>query len=398
MQNLKPGQCVGCARLIPDSVISFPMDCERHIVCERCMNSRKITSFVCPTQFCSSSSSSGGGGAGNTSTPPQQESSSSSQGEQKTILQARMEARYNEPLKPLSMRQSAVAAACASVLNTIGSLVDRNKPDSKSRDPRVLLDQRIPLTKLVKEHGFHITELINDHGITINDFFERGYTMSHLCDAFSARLNHKDGLAVLYALGISVDHFTMVPQYVQETVMRERLGYDPSWLLKFGYRFEPNKHTLAQLVGLGLTMPMVMDAGMRTKSQWEYLKRTSGATRNDVAKFGCTPQLEAELLLDLPLDQQQQQQYYGQQQQGAPVVANNNNSTWIAGPMLQQQQPYQENPPFAGPVVVRAIDPRSYREEEEVHENAKSSSGVPRLRTPAEIQKQSAPRLVVLKK
>jgi hypothetical protein len=295
-----------------------------------------------------------------------------------SIMQARMKARYNEPLKPLSVRQNVVAAVCASALETIGRLVDRNKPDTQSRDPRVLLDQRIPLTQLVNVHGMDITELINDHGINLNDFFERGYTMTHMCDAFSSRLNKKDGLAVLYALGMSVDHFTMVPQYTQEEVMREKLGYDPSWLLKFGYRFDPNKHTLTQLVGLGLTMPMVMNAGLRTKSQWEHLKRT-GASRNELAKFGCTPQLEAELLLDMPVNQQQR--------------------SWIASPepiSVQQQQQHEESTPLAAVMSVRAIDPRSYREEEE--HSAKRNDGVPRLRTAAEIQKQTAPRLVVLRK
>ena len=294
-----------------------------------------------------------------------------------------MKARYNEPLKPLSIRQNAVAAVCASVLETIGNLVDRNKPDTQSRNPRVLLDQRIPLTQLVNEHGMDITELINDHGITINDFFERGYTMSHMCDAFSSRLNKKDGLAALYALGMSVDHFTVVPQYVQEPVMREKLGYEPSWLLKFGYRFDPNKHTLTQLVGLGLTMPLVMNAGLRTRSQWEYLKRTpGGASRNDLAKFGCTPQLEAELLLDLPLEQHPQPQR-------VPV----NNNTWIAPEPVAQQE--KDSTPV---VSVRPIDPSSYREQEQDYGTKKNNGGVPRLRTAAEIQKQTAPRLVVLKK
>lgn len=364
MQNeLKPGQCVGCSRLIPDTMISFPMECERHIACERCLNSRRITSFACPTQFCSVGGSPG--------VLKQKEEPQAAAPAEMSIMQARMKARYNEPLKPLSVRQNVVAAACASALETIGRLVDRNKPDTQSRDPRVLLDQRIPLTQLVNVHGMDITELINDHGINVNDFFERGYTMTHMCDAFSSRLNKKDGLAALYALGMSVDHFTMVPQYTQETVMRERLGYDPSWLLKFGYRFDPNKHTLGQLVGLGLTMPMVMNAGLRTKSQWEHLKRT-GASRNELEKFGCTPQLEAELLLDMPMEQQR---------------------AWIAAPEPIAVQ--QDATPAV--VVVRPIDPRSYRKEEEEH-SAKRNNGVPRLRTAAEIQKHTAPRLVVLRK
>ena len=136
-------------------------------------------------------------------------------------------------------------------------------------------------------------------------------------------------------------------------------------------------------MGLGLTMPLVMDAGLRTKSQWEYLKRTpgGGVSRNELAKFGCTPQLEAELLLDLPLQQQQPQQ-----QQRIP-------NSWIAvEPVAQDVTP--------STVAVRAIDPRSYSEQQEDYNEKKgsSSSGVPRLRTPAEIQKQTAPRLVVLRK
>jgi hypothetical protein len=115
------------------------------------MNSRRIASFACPTQFCS---------GGNAPGAQKQEEEVEPQAEM-SILQARMKARYNEPLKPLSIRQNAVAAVCASVLERIGNLVDRNKPDTQSRDPRVLLDQRIPLTQLVNVHGMDITELIN---------------------------------------------------------------------------------------------------------------------------------------------------------------------------------------------------------------------------------------------
>lgn len=296
---------------------------------------------------------------------------------EKSILLARMQSRYKEPLKALSTRQNAVAAACASVLDKIGSLVDRNKPDTQSRDPRVLLDQRVPLTKLVQEHGLDITELINDHGLNINDFFSRGYSMSHMCDAFASRLNRDEGRAVLYALGMSVDHFTMVPQYVQQDLMRERLGYEPSWLLDFGYHFDPNKHTLTQLVGLGLTMPMVMDAGLRTRSQWEYLK--ANGSGSELVKFGCTAALENELLLDIPIQQQR---------------VNYSIPSTIGVPAYATQGP----PPPASSsniVVARAVDPRAFEPEPEPEVGR---SNVPRLRTPAEIQRQSAARLVVLRK
>jgi len=377
---MEPGQCAGCMRRIPDTVISFEMACNRHIACERCMqsNTRNVANFMCPVDVCA--------GKGHPQ-PPQSHHQEQNASENvvpspsdSAIKLAKMQSRMNEPLHPLSTQRSGATAFFAGVLDKIGSLADRNKPDTQARNPFVLLDQRIPLTELVTEHGMDITELINDHGLNVNDFFLRGYTMAHMCEAFGSRMNKKDGLRVLCALGMSPDHFAKVPQYVQEPVLREKLGYEPSWLLSLGYAFEPNKDTLPQLLQLGMSMPLVMKAGLRTKSQWEFLKNTA-ITPQQIAQFGWNKQLDAQLLLDLPL----------------------NNNVHQAPQYVQQQMNYVDvappttitNEARSDVHVVAAIDPRTHPH---VQVQPSVRNTVPRLRSPGEVVNRQQPVLVVMRK
>jgi transposase len=174
----------------------------------------------------------------------------------------------------------------------------------------------VPLKEIVERHGYDITELINDHGITINDFLRNGYALGEMCDAFSSRMNEREGMDVLYYLGVAAEHIRLMPM---ET-LRSRLGYRPEMLEILGYRFAPSgAWTIADMIGVGLTMPLVIKAGMQTAADWERLKAASApVTLQMLQAFGVTPELEASLVTraDLPsavaVQQQQQPVYHSE--------------------------------------------------------------------------------------
>jgi hypothetical protein len=107
-------------------------------------------------------------------------------------LRAISAARVGEPLNPPS--SGGLRKLAGGVMRYVSKLIDSNKPDKEaSGDPFTLLQARIPLRDLVGKHGYDITELINDHGVTVNDFFRSGYTLGEMCDAFSSRMNPREG-------------------------------------------------------------------------------------------------------------------------------------------------------------------------------------------------------------
>jgi hypothetical protein len=188
--------------------------------------------------------------------------------------------------------------------------MDASKPDKESGDPFVLLASRIPLRELVNKHGFDITELINDHGVTINDFFRSGYTLGEMCDAFSSRMNQREGMDVLYYLGVAAEHIRALPQLMPVEVLRDKLGYKPEMLQTLGFSYEEaaNVWTIPDMIRVGLTMPLVMKAGLCTRSGWDRLKATA-STHLQLLAFGATPDVEAILdMVSPPAVAQQQQQ------------------------------------------------------------------------------------------
>jgi hypothetical protein len=52
-----------------------------------------------------------------------------------------------------------------------------------------------------------------------------------MIQSFSSRMNKKDGLNVLSALGIQAEHFRCVPELVSADVMKSAIGYKPSDLI-----------------------------------------------------------------------------------------------------------------------------------------------------------------------
>lgn len=201
-------------------------------------------------------------------------------------------ARRTEPLKPYEPSVGWVE----SMIKVAGRVAEASIPDDESSDPEVLLDAGVPLKTLVQKHGFDITELINDHGITIAHFFRNGYTIGEMCEAFGSRMNPAEGMSVLYYLGMTDQFLTDMPSQCQLPVMRAKLGLTVDGLIKhLDYKFVPGRWTLPQMLEVGLTMPVVMKQGMRTKEEWTQLRETARNT-SDLLQFGVTPLLEAQLV------------------------------------------------------------------------------------------------------
>lgn len=216
--------------------------------------------------------------------------------------------RIREPLVPF--RPGKVGQFIGGVMRTVSKISSASVPDHDSNDPFTLLKARVPLADVVNKRGFDITELINDYGVTINDFFGNGYAMSEMCDAFSSRMNSTEGMDVLYHLGISAEHFRLLPQYVQVDVLRKKLGYEARMLPQLGYTFTAGAWTLPQMLSVGLTMPLVTQCGLQFRNDWEQLK--AGATPEQLHQFGWCKPLE-DALIDgvipsIPSYPQQQQQ------------------------------------------------------------------------------------------
>ena len=207
-------------------------------------------------------------------------------------------ARSKEPLVPYD--PSPVQGWFAGVLRVAGRLGEASIPDEESEDPVALLDAKVPLQTIRHKHGFDITELIKDYGVTIADFFRNGYKIGEMCDAFGSRMNREEGMRVLYCLGMTDEYISARPEQSQVTVMKERLGFNVEALLRdLEYKFVPGRWTLPQMIEVGLTMPVVIKAGLQTVTEWMQLASTAESEEDYVA-FGVTPELELSLTDDRP--------------------------------------------------------------------------------------------------
>lgn len=191
--------------------------------------------------------------------------------------------RAREPLCPPN--PGFLGKMLGGVRKAVTLVSESSKPDWESNDPFKLLRARVPLRDLVNVHGYDITELINDHGVTINDFFENGYKLGDMCDAFSSRMNRKEGLDVLYFLRIDAEHFRQCPDMVQVPVIKQKLGYVGAALRNYGFAFHPGPDmwTLPQMLEAGMTFSDAVAAGMTRKSDWARVRATG--TPQQIAMF-----------------------------------------------------------------------------------------------------------------
>ena len=247
-----------------------------------------------------------------------------------------------EPLVP--RQHGPVSSFIGTILSSVSQLVAASAPVEESNDPFVLLRARVPLTRvMVEKHAIGIAELINDHGVTINDFFGNGYTIGDMCDAFPTRMNTETGLDVLGSLGMHEEHFRRLPQLSQIGLVRDRLGYVPADMVRrFGYQYaNPSSGgwTLSELVSVGLDMPLVMEAGLVRRNQWEELKQTG--TPAELALFGATPALVSSLAAPVvdppPAAAASMQAPVQQQPVWSPVMAPQKVAHVIVGLPMQQQ-------------------------------------------------------------
>ncbi len=309
----------------------------------------------------------------------------------------------SEPLIP--KQRGPVSAFVGAVLSSVSQMVAASAPVEESTDPFVLLKAQVPLTSImVGKHAIGIAELINDHGVTINDFFANGYTIGDMCDAFPTRMNPQggSGLDVLSNLGMHEEHFRRFPQLSQIGIVRDRLGYVPADMVRrFGYQYanpSAGGWTLSELVSVGLTMPLVIEAGLTHRNQWEELKQTGTAA--ELALFGAAPSLIAALTVAAQQQPQPQQQTLVpavqplQQQQPVmnvwPVMVPHNqlfSAVQLTVPVQQQPPPQQQlNVPVhvAEPVI---IPPQILAQATAVQQQQAMNRGprlVPRRATPAQ--------------
>lgn len=241
--------------------------------------------------------------------------------------------RAKEPLCPPQIESSTGMKLVSGFMRTVTRLSETFKPDSESSDPFTLLAARVPLVDIRDKHGMDITEMINDYGVTINDFFKHGYALGDMCDAFSSRMNTQEGMDVLYFLGIGSEHFRVCPELVQPQVIRTKLGYVPQHLLQLGFQFDSNfRWTIPEMVRVGLTMPILMEAGLTLAADWAQIKATA-TLPGQLTEFGVTRALEAQLVAPAVQLQQQPQP----QPQRLPFVQ-------VTETRQQQQQPQQQQP------------------------------------------------------
>lgn len=267
-----------------------------------------------------------------------------------------------------SLILSSVSAAFSKHLVPIFS---RTGAPVESLPPRELLANKVPLADLVNKYGYDITELINDHELTINDFFEHEYTVGEMIDAFSSRMNAKEGLDVLSALGIQAEHFRCVPELVMADLMRKKIGYKPSDLVdRFHFQYKsPVTHpeeawTLQEMIDAGLTFEDVMRAGMQCEVQWNELKQTAAplVLPRLEKQFGITPELVKNQLIPEAVSaqmangivnvqrfrEQEQQRLREQEQERARnqyVMAEIVRHHQAPSPYAQQQQQQQQQQP-----------------------------------------------------
>jgi hypothetical protein len=281
--------CAYCNKSIANTEVYWELDCGKHL------GHGTHQSIACPVVGCGKAV----GTAAQLAPTGQQKTGSAHVSSAELEARARRRAanasRRTEPLSP--PQRSAIGSFFGEVLRIAGRVTEASIPDEESGDPYALLRAKVPLETLVAKHGFDITELINDHGVTIADFFENGYTIGEMCNAFGSRMNRAEGMNVLYYLGMTDEFITALPQLSQVETMKSRLGFTPDALVKqLGYSFKPGPRawTLPQMLDVGLTMPMVMEQGMRTLQEWQELKATA-RTNDDLRRFGVTPALEAQL-------------------------------------------------------------------------------------------------------
>jgi hypothetical protein len=280
--------CVYCPLPIKDTDVYWMLKCKKHLAHATHGTSRCT---VCAQGSVSVEASA--------SVPVSQQSSNDQQyHDSRARRLANNAARSKEPLVPYD--PSPVQGWFAGVLRVAGRLGEANIPDEESEDPVALLDAKVPLQTIRQKHGFDITELIKDYGVTIADFFRNGYTMGEMCDAFHSRMNPQEGMRVLYCLGMTDEYISARAEQSQVPIMKERLGFNVESLLRdLEYKFVPGRWTLPQMLEVGLTMPVVMKAGLSTVSEWMQLANTA-QTEEDYMAFGVTPELELSLTDDRP--------------------------------------------------------------------------------------------------
>lgn len=276
-----------------------------------------------------------------------------------------------EPLAPVQAKRGYASSFIGGLLSKVSVLMASGGPVEDSSDPFVLLGARVPLKEvMVGRHAIGITELINDHGVTINDFFCNGYSIGDMCEAFPARMTRENGLDVLGNLGMHEEHFRRLPELAQIGIARDKLGYSPSDMVRrFGLEYKSPKTedgwTLAELVRVGMDMPLIMEAGLKHRHEWEELKQTG--TAQEVALFKATPALVSSLVIavvhpPLPLavqeqPQQQQQQYQSARNllYSAPAMQKQPPVVVVAAAAAAAKMPREQQATVATPAVKMAI-------------------------------------------
>jgi hypothetical protein len=175
-----------------------------------------------------------------------------------------------------------------------------------------------------------------------------------MIQSFSSRMNKKDGLNVLSALGIQAEHFRCVPELVSADAMKSAIGYKPSDLIDrfhFTYR-SPVDHpdeawTLQEMINVGLKFEDVCKAGMTCETQWNELKSTVaplslpklerefGATPDAVSRCLVPKEITAQIGAHALAQKQQQEQQRLYQTILAEATRNQQQSD-----LRQQQQQY----------------------------------------------------------
>lgn len=263
--------CAICNKAITDAEAFFKLDCNMHLahISHRtldCALCTPVQGKVAPVA----------GKAANTTATKEIS-------DEAAIRKAIASERAREPLSPPN--PGFLGKMLGGVRKAVTLVSESSKPDWESNDPFKLLRARVPLRDLVNVHGYDITELINDHGVTINDFFENGYKLGDMCDAFSSRMNRKEGLDVLYFLRIDAEHFRQCPDMVQVPVIKQKLGYVGAALRNYGFAFRPGPDmwTLPEMLEAGMTFSDAVAAGMTRKSDWARVRVTG--TPQQVAMF-----------------------------------------------------------------------------------------------------------------
>lgn len=179
-----------------------------------------------------------------------------------------------------------------------------------------------------------------------------------MIQSFSSRMNKKDGLNVLSALGIQAEHFRCVPELVSADAMKSTIGYKPSDLIdRFHFTYKsPVDHpeeawTLQQMINVGLKFEDVCKAGMTCETQWLELKSTVAplALPKLEREFGATPDAISRCLVPKEITAQigahalAQKQQQEQQRLYQAILAE---ATRNQAPVQQQHQYQQQGQQF----------------------------------------------------